>query len=223
MSDMPQEEIEIYIWGNPLSELNCERKCSAETIEKFDVAWEVSKALGGDIGRVGILKNLRNKFVLCLVQILQQEFFGYKFIDGTVSPNGFTSGKKYEPFIIYKSEWIVEKYDKNVPLIHYAIDFDQHDYYGLYYGIRKYGNKLSHAILQELSKKLNGFGFKESASWISWKNFEIPYGPMWQKEFYVNLLKKGAKELAEEKYSSELLAFKKDTEGLIDAIVRQLY
>jgi hypothetical protein len=204
--ELPADEIEKYIFGKTLEKIEYNEKFSESTVEKFLIAWDVCVALSGFPGRGGVLKTIREKLAKCLVEKIRKEFNNIYNIPENDKTRGFCEGKKEANgenlLIIYKENWTNQK-DDELPSICFAIGFGQYDFYDLYYGIYKLSEPLN-VDVNKIMDKLSNMGFKTGDPWIAWKYFESPYGGLWEKEFYCELLQKGFELTVTDNYISEL-------------------
>ncbi len=192
----------------------------------FEIAWDVRYNFEKIME--DIRKHLTNKIVDKIKN--SEEFKNYE-----VKDKGFLKGNKEKPFLTFKKSWVVGT--DSEPVLSYAVEFDKESYLGFFYfGIRKkdddngipFKGKWTDnknipenwkTVFLEIYNKLkeSNSGWKVSEWWIFWKNFDSHY-PMWEKEFYLEILEKGDDAVAEH-YFEEIISLKKQTEDLIDEFI----
>ena len=198
-----------------------------ERKERFEIAWDVWENVEE------IKKEMRREILIALVDKIKnsQEFSGYEVKDG-----GLLDGQKWKALRIYKSNWFLSEI--GIPLC-YAIEAGKFNYFDLYLGIVKWNDEKGipfkgnwwcirelpskwREILSKIFENLEKLseGWEISDWWIAWKHFDSYYAGMWQKEFYLQIIKEGYEAVAKH-YFEELLKLKEATEDLLDDFIEE--
>ena len=172
---------------------------------------------------------LRKKVVLKIVKKLKLELENSEILKKyklTIKDEKFKEGEKQQPLNLYKKEWVLDKIDKYEPILSFAIEFDQNHYQHILYGIKKYDENYpykdqkfqDYPKLVEIVK--NNEYMKPSNWWLVRKKFDGYYYGMWQKEFYLDVLKNGAEEIADY-YVNTFVKFVEKNIDLVDKFVNE--
>lgn len=184
--------------------------------ERFSIAWDVSE----ELGKIRIF--MKREVISKLIEKVKENFSGFEFID-----SGFSSGTKWAPFTICKSDWKIN----GQIILAFDIEAGQYNFCHFYFGIAMHKsdweiNRESSEVLKQISERIlsvlekKDHGWKtDDEKWIAWKSFREPYSGAWQKEYFLEIIEKGPEYVAD-KYLEEFIVLK-EVENLVDDFVKE--
>jgi len=195
--------------------------------EKFEICWDVDQFF------FDTQKRIRSIVAKSIVKVLREKLTNYE-----LKSFGFLEGAKFGYTFVFNKDWPC------TDIFAYALEFQKNHYYDLCYGIKKSNEdecipfkgrwdilELNQSCKDILEKIRNAMlqtnkAWAVSDWWVLYRMFDAPYGGMWEKRFYEEILEKSEKSIEDgcttvaEYYVQEMVELIKNTESLVGEFVK---